>query len=67
MKTLSTLATLLAFSLSLQSAQAGFVGLPLNLKAAVEQIEVGGPTTLGNPFRELPFDDLLSVSWPISC
>jgi hypothetical protein len=67
MKTLSTVAALMAFSLGLQSAQAGLMGLPLNLKTAIEHIEVDGSTTLGNPFREVPFDNMPSGSWLISC
>jgi hypothetical protein len=67
MRTLLTLAALMAFGLNLQSAQAGFLGMPLNLKAAIERVELNGSTPLSNPSSEFRLDDLLTGPWLISC
>jgi hypothetical protein len=67
MKIISTL-SMLALCIGLQSADAGLLGMPLNLKAAVGQIDLDTPTALGNQSREFLTDEvLIGPALVISC
>jgi hypothetical protein len=59
MRTISILTALTVFCFGSQSADAGFLGMPLNLKAVIEHVEFDAPAASDKPSGEFLNDDAL--------
>jgi hypothetical protein len=66
MKTITILTALMTFSFGLPTAQAGLLGMPLQLKSVIQHIENGAPGGVGNASRGTD-DGLTDPFLTISC